>query len=55
LIAQRDDEGWLNHTRAWRDDAGRVQVGDRPVHLLPLSNEVQAFPPTGRVSDGLVL
>ena len=23
--------------------------GDRPVHLLPLSNDVQAFPPAERV------
>jgi succinate dehydrogenase / fumarate reductase flavoprotein subunit len=46
---ERDDENWLKHTLAWRDDAGRVQLGDRPVHLSPLSNEVQAFPPAERV------
>src|SRR5271168_5339599 len=46
---ERDDENWLKHTLAWRDDAGRVRLGDRPVHLLPLSNEVQAFPPSERV------
>jgi succinate dehydrogenase / fumarate reductase flavoprotein subunit len=45
----RDDENWLNHTLGWRDDAGRVSLGDRPVHLHPLSNEVQAFPPSERV------
>ena len=33
---------------AWRDDPGRVGLGDRPVHISPLSNEVQAFPPRGR-------
>ena len=33
----------------WRDDPVRVGLGDRPVHLLPLSNEVPAFPPGERV------
>jgi succinate dehydrogenase / fumarate reductase flavoprotein subunit len=46
---ERDDEKWLKHTLAWRDDGGRVELGDRPVHLNPLSNEVPAFPPTERV------
>jgi succinate dehydrogenase / fumarate reductase, flavoprotein subunit len=41
---RRDDENWLKHTIAWRDDAGRVKLGDRPVYLNPLSNEVPAFP-----------
>ena len=42
---KRDDETWLKHTLAWRDDAGRVRLGDRPVHLSPLSNEIPAFSP----------
>src|SRR5439155_950834 len=46
---ERDDENWLKHTLAWRDGGGRVRLGDRPVHLLPLSNEVPAFPPSERV------
>ena len=46
---ERDDENWLKHTLAWRDEAGRVRLGDRPVHLHPLSNEVPAFPPAERV------
>jgi succinate dehydrogenase / fumarate reductase flavoprotein subunit len=46
---ERDDENWLKHTLGWRDDAGRVRLGDRPVHLNPLSNEVPAFPPSQRV------
>jgi succinate dehydrogenase / fumarate reductase, flavoprotein subunit len=45
----RDDDHWLKHTLAWRDDDGQVRLGDRPVHLAPLSNEVQAFPPGERV------
>src|SRR5271170_7738448 len=46
---ERDDRDWLVHTLAWRDEDGRVRLGSRPVHLLPLSNEVQAFPPGERV------
>jgi len=46
---ERDDENWLKHTLAWLDDGGRVRLGDRPVHLNPLSNEVPAFPPSERV------
>jgi succinate dehydrogenase / fumarate reductase flavoprotein subunit len=45
---ERDDDNWLKHTLAWRDD-GRVRLGERPVHLLPLSNEVPAFPPAERM------
>ncbi len=45
----RNDRDWLVHTLAWRDSDGRVRLGTRPVHLHPLSNEVQAFPPAERV------
>jgi succinate dehydrogenase / fumarate reductase, flavoprotein subunit len=45
----RDDEHWLKHTLAWRDEDDQVRLGDRSVHLAPLSNEVQAFPPGERV------
>jgi succinate dehydrogenase / fumarate reductase flavoprotein subunit len=45
----RDDENWLKHTVAWCDATGRVEIGYRPVHLNPLSNEVQSFPPKKRV------
>ncbi len=46
---ERDDQNWLKHTLAWHGDGGRVRLGDRPVHLNPLSNEVPAFPPSERV------
>ncbi|HYZ39243.1 MAG TPA: succinate dehydrogenase flavoprotein subunit, partial [Stellaceae bacterium] len=46
---ERDDHNWLKHTLAWRDIDGRVRLGDRPVHLHPLSNEVQPIPPMERV------
>jgi succinate dehydrogenase / fumarate reductase flavoprotein subunit len=46
---ERDDQNWLKHTLAWLDDAGKVVLGFRPVHLYTLSNEVQVFPPKARV------
>jgi succinate dehydrogenase / fumarate reductase flavoprotein subunit len=46
---ERDDRNWLKHTLAWRDGDGGVRLGDRPVHLHTLSNEVQPFPPAERV------
>ncbi|MFO1059063.1 MAG: succinate dehydrogenase flavoprotein subunit [Dongiaceae bacterium] len=45
----RDDERWLKHSIAWCDEAGRTRIDYRPVHLEPLSNEVQPFPPKKRV------
>ena len=46
---ERDDRNWLKHTLSWRNGEGEVRLGDRPVHLHTLSNEVQAFPPAERV------
>ena len=46
---ERDDRNWLKHTLAWRNGDGVVRLGDRPVHLHTLSNEVRAFPPAERV------
>jgi len=46
---ERDDHGWLKHTVAWLDGAGRVRIDYRPVHMYTLSNEVQVFPPKARV------
>ena len=46
---ERNDRNWLKHTLGWRNDNGEVRLGDRPVHLHTLSNEVQAFPPAERV------
>jgi succinate dehydrogenase / fumarate reductase flavoprotein subunit len=46
---ERDDDNWLKHTLVWRDADGSVRLGVRPVHLHPLSNEVQPFPPAERV------
>jgi succinate dehydrogenase / fumarate reductase flavoprotein subunit len=46
---QRDDQKWLKHTVAWAGEDGTVKLDYRPVHLEPLSNDVQSFPPKARV------
>jgi len=46
---ERDDVNWLKHTVVWCDDSGKVDIAYRPVHLQPLTNEVQSFPPKARV------
>ena len=46
----RDDKNWMKHTRIWLDgETGKTRFDYRPVHLAPLSNDVQSFPPTKRV------
>ncbi|WP_259780889.1 succinate dehydrogenase flavoprotein subunit [Aestuariispira ectoiniformans] len=45
----RDDENWMKHTLAWCDEAGKVTMADRPVHMNPMSNDVQSVPPKARV------
>ena len=45
----RDDKGWMKHTIAWMGEEGAPRFGYRPVHLQPLSNDVQSFPPKARV------
>jgi succinate dehydrogenase / fumarate reductase flavoprotein subunit len=46
---ERDDANWLKHTLVWCDEAGKTRIDYRPVHLQPLTNEVQSFPPKKRV------
>ena len=45
----RDDENWLKHSLARLDDEGRVVLDYRPVHLQPLSDDVDTIPPKERV------
>jgi succinate dehydrogenase / fumarate reductase flavoprotein subunit len=45
----RDDTKWMKHTIAWAGEDGAVQIDYRPVHMQPLTNEVQSFPPKARV------
>ena len=46
---ERDDANWLKHTVAWMGEDGQVRFDYRPVHLQPLTNDVQSFPPKARV------
>ena len=46
---KRDDKNWLKHTVSWLDAAGRTRFDYRPVHLKPLTDEVDSIPPTIRV------
>ena len=46
---ERDDTNWLKHSVVWIDDGHRASLGDRPVHLNTLSNEVEPVPLAKRV------
>ncbi len=46
---ERDDENWMKHSLLWCDEAGKVKFDFRPVHMQPMTNEVQSFPPKARV------
>jgi len=46
--ARRDDQNWLKHTVAWKDQDWNVRFEYRPVRLNTLTNEVQSFPPAER-------
>ena len=45
----RNDQEWMKHTAAWIDEKGEITIDYRPVHMQPLTNDVQAFPPKARV------
>lgn len=47
---QRDDDHWLKHTLAWRDDEGEIELGERPVRLETGRDDADTFPPTERKS-----
>jgi succinate dehydrogenase / fumarate reductase flavoprotein subunit len=45
---KRDDESWLKHACAWKDEDWNVRFAYRPVDLHALSNEAPSFPPAER-------
>ncbi|MFQ5785236.1 MAG: succinate dehydrogenase flavoprotein subunit [Alphaproteobacteria bacterium] len=45
----RDDENWLKHTLVRLGDDGAPRIDYRPVHLRPLTDEVETIPPKPRV------
>lgn len=45
----RDDVNWMKHSTVWVGEDGTTKLGDRPVHLYTLSDDVKAVPPKARV------
>ncbi len=45
---ERDDDNWLKHTLIWRRGED-CRIAYRPVHLKPLTPEVEPIPPQPRV------
>jgi succinate dehydrogenase / fumarate reductase flavoprotein subunit len=45
----RDDDNWMKHSLQYLDDSGQVTMGERPVHLYTLSDDVEVVPPKPRV------
>lgn len=45
----RDDENWMKHSTVKVDDKGKVTLGDRPVHMHTLTDDVDVVPPKARV------
>ena len=39
----------MKHSLAWVEDSGEVRIDYRPVHLKPLSDDVETVPPKPRV------
>ena len=48
-FSARDDVKWMKHSTVWVNDKGETKIGDRPVHLYTLTDEVQVVPPKARV------
>jgi succinate dehydrogenase / fumarate reductase, flavoprotein subunit len=47
-IKERDDQNWMKHTLAWRNDATDVKIDFRPVHMQPMDGDVDHIPPMAR-------
>jgi len=48
-FSERDDVNWLAHSLAWLNEDGVVKMGNRPVHMNTLTDQVQSIPPKKRV------
>ncbi|MEM9333414.1 MAG: FAD-binding protein, partial [Pseudomonadota bacterium] len=44
----RDDENWMKHSLAWVGEDGSCCFEYRPVHMEPMTDEVEAVPPKAR-------
>ncbi len=45
----RDDANWMKHTLVGVDATGKATFDYRPVHMQPMTNEVESVPPKARV------
>ncbi len=45
----RDDVNFMQHSVCWVDDTGTPVIDFRPVHLKPLTDEIETIPPKARV------
>lgn len=45
----RDDENWMKHTLTWHEGETDVRIDYRPVHLQPMTDEMEHVPPKERV------
>ncbi len=45
----RDDKDWMKHSVIYVDDKGGTKIVYRPVHMQPMSNEIESIPPKKRV------
>ena len=45
----RDDTNWMKHTLVGVDASGKATFDYRPVHMQPMTNEVESVPPKARV------
>ena len=46
---ERDDDSWLKHSLALPGDTGDVRIAYRPVHMQPLTEDIESIPPQARV------
>ncbi|MBV8548016.1 MAG: succinate dehydrogenase flavoprotein subunit [Alphaproteobacteria bacterium] len=45
----RDDAKWMKHSTVWVNQDGTTRLGDRPVHMYTLTDDVKVVPPKARV------
>ncbi|MBT6509232.1 MAG: succinate dehydrogenase flavoprotein subunit [Rhodospirillaceae bacterium] len=48
-FADRDDENWMKHSVCWLEEDGKHTIDFRPVHMNPLTDEIEPIPPKPRV------
>ncbi|MDN5924232.1 MAG: succinate dehydrogenase flavoprotein subunit [Xanthomonadales bacterium] len=46
---ERNDTDWMKHTLVWVDSEAKTRFDYRPVHLQPLTGDIESIPPKKRV------